>query len=327
MKPSSLVASLLALSTAAAACSSDSKPRDDAGTPGDGGIEVPLDPTDGASGDGAAPDGTAADGPAPRMLSGRFANLNPDLGAFDVCERSLVNGTVVVTPQPLLAAIAGLEDGVPVDRVTRRFTIPFYDRASGRPNELFLVKPDTTDCTAPTGLLATDRVFAHFAQMDGERNTFAAFQLSFNTLVRERATCPTATACVHFWNYMTDATGAVAGPKLTAELVEGATRTVVLDEIAPGEDGPSVAPFVFDRTTGTTEIPWSAATPLRLSVREATAATPFVDVEIANAAGGNFSLFVTGKQGATGAAAPRAILCRDSDPDSGAFSACTRAAP
>jgi len=323
MKPSLLIAPLLALTATAAACS-DSKPKEDAGLPGDGGIEVPLDPTDGAPGDGGAPDGS---GPAPRFLSGRFANFNPDLGAYDICSRSLVGGTVVVTPEPLLAAIAGLEDGVPVDRVTRRFTVPFYDRASGRPNELFLVKPDTTDCTTPTGLVAPDRVFGTFAQMDGERNTFAAFQLGFYTLVRERATCPAATACVHFWNYMTEATGTLAGPKMTVELVDGATRTPILSEIAPGEDGPSVSPFVFDPNTGTTEIPWSASTPLRLSVREAGAAAPFVDVEIANAAGGNFSLFVTGEPGAADAAARRAILCRDSDPDTGAFSPCTRIAP
>jgi hypothetical protein len=194
-------------------------------------------------------------------------------------------------------------------------------------SELFLVRPDTTDCAAPTGLVASDRVFGSFATTNGERNTFAAAGLGFFTLVRERATCPAATACVHFWNFLTDAGGKEAGPHLTVELVDGATRTVVLSDIEAGEDGPAVAPFVFDANTGTTEIPWATDAPLRLSVREATSATPFIDVDIANAGGGLFTLWITGKQDGAGAAARHAILCRDSDPDAGAFSPCARVMP
>jgi hypothetical protein len=329
MKAAGLVGAVLALIAGGAACS-DSKAKADGGLPGDGSLEVPVGPGDGATSDGMTADAAPADANPSLMLSGRFGNLDPDLAPFDACMRTLNRSgsgiTLVVAPQPLLAGIAGLEDGVPVDRVTRRFAIPFQDRAAG-PSELFLVQPDTTDCTAPTGLVASDRVFGVFAQTNGERNTFAAFGLGFFTLVRERATCPAATACVHFWNFLTNASGNDAGPHLTFELVDGATRTVVLTDIAAGEDGPAVAPFKFDSATGTTEIPWANDSPLRLSVREVNAATPFIDVDIANAGGGLFTLWITGKQDGAGGAAEHAILCRDSDPDTGAFSPCTRVMP
>jgi hypothetical protein len=40
-----------------------------------------------------------------------------------------------------------------------------------------------------------------------------------------------------------------------------------------------------------------------------------------------FTLWITGKQDSAGGAAPHAILCRDSDPDNGAFSPCARVTP
>jgi hypothetical protein len=166
-----------------------------------------------------------------------------------------------------------------------------------------------------------------FATTDGERNTFAAWPLGFSTLVRERKTCPAATACVHFWN-ITSASATDFGPNLTFELVDGSNRTVVVRDLLGGEDGPAEAPFVFDTETGTTEIPWTDSTsPLRLSVREATATAPFVDVEIPNAPGGLFTLWIVGKTGASGPATRRAVLCRDSDPDDGSFTPCTTVAP
>ncbi len=270
---------LFAVAAGAAACGG-APAASDGGRPGDGGSDVPVGTGDGAIGDAASP----------FTVSARFANLDPDLGAFDVCVRTLTDTGFVVAPQPLLAGIAGLADGVGADAVSRRIPIPFEPRSSGGRSELFLVQPDTIDCAAPTGLLRPDRVFGMFATTDGERNTFAAWPLGFNTLVRERKTCPAATACVHFWN-ITSASATDFGPNLTFELVDGSNRTVVVRDLLGGEDGPAEAPFVFDTETGTTEIPWTDSTsPLRLSVREATATAPFVDVEIANAPGGLFTL-------------------------------------
>jgi hypothetical protein len=322
LKMSRIAAALFAIAAGATACHRPPA-ASDGGLPGDGGLEVPVGTGDVATGDGAL-----GDAALPLTLSARFANLDPDLGAFDVCMRTLTDTGVVVAPQPLLAGIAGLAGGVPTDRVSRRIPLPFAPRSSGRPSELFLVRPDTIDCRAPTGLVRSDRVFGVFATIDGERNTFVTSPLGFNTLVRERKTCPAATACVHFWNFTSGVNGTDLGPNLTFELVDGSNRTVVVRDLPGGEDGPAEPPFVFDINTGTTEIPWTSSTSaLRLSVREATATAPLVDVQIPNAPGGLFTLWIVGKTGASGPAARRAVLCRDADPDDGTFSPCTTVVP
>jgi hypothetical protein len=305
--------------------SGDGGPRTDASSetapPGDGASDVGLD--------------GAGDAASAEFIMARFGNFDPDFPSWDICVRSSSRtGDPVVTPDPLLAAIPGLADGVPLDRVTRWISIPFLRSTTQSAAEMFVVRGDTTDCRTPTETFADGLAFGFLARTSGERNSFLAFDPGLVNLVRGRESCPTSKACVSFSNYRSLAgspdAAAEPGPTLDLFLVQGGARTRVYSRVPYGDCGPLempfvVEPFVFDRGTCTVEIPAPAEGPLTLAVGVSGAADPFVQVELTDPAAQLFSLWMVGQADATGPAATRAILCRDFAPaGTDAFSQCSR---
>jgi hypothetical protein len=306
------------------ATSADAGPRIDAtseAAPGDGAFDV-------------GPDGNG-DAATQGFITARFGNFDTTFPPWDICIRTLSRtGTLIVTPDPLLAAIPGLADGVPLDRVTRRLSIPWLRSTTESASEMFLVRADTTDCRAPTEMLSPGLVFGFFARASGERNSFVALDPALVNLVRGRESCPTSKACVNFNNFLTVAgrADATPGPNLDLYMIHGGVRTRIYSRVPAGDCGPLempyvVEPFVFERETCTVEIPVPAEGPLTLAVGESGAADVFVQMELTEPAAQLFSLWVVGHRDATGPAAKRAILCRDFAPDTDAFAGCSRIAP
>jgi hypothetical protein len=311
------VGALVAMTGAAVDCSSSSLASPDGGSAADTASDPMVNPDD-AGGDSAPP---------AQSIFGRFGNFDVNFPPFDVCRRTISRTSgATVHPTPLLSAIPELAGGVPFDRVTRRLEIPFIP-SSQAVTEMFLVRGDTTDCAAPTELLGGMLVFAQFAGAAGERNTFVALDPSLLNLVRERVSCPASTACLHFFNFSTPLDGSGIGPPLDVDIVDAGARTPLLRDIGTGNDGPAEAPFVFDRDTGTLEIPVSGRSLLTLAVSESATATPVAEVELPDPAGQLFSLWIVGRSDGTGPSARRAILCRDFAPDNGDFSDCSRIGP
>jgi hypothetical protein len=317
-------------------CSSRPHTSADAG-PGTDATSETAPPGDGAS-DGASDVGSDSNGDAASQafITARFGNFDTTLPAWDICVRTLLrNGTTIVTPDPLLAAIPGLADGVLLDRVTRWISIPWLPSTTESVSEMFLVRADTTDCSAPTERLLTGHVFGFFARTAGERNSFVALDPWLVNLVKGRPSCPSSKACVNFNNFLTlagAADGGAAGPNIDLYIIDGGGRTRVYSRVPAGDCGPLempyvVEPFAFDRTTCTVEIPAPAAGSLTLAVGESGATDPFVQVELTDPAAQLFSLWIVGHRDGTGPAAKRAILCRDFAPETDAFSQCSRVAP
>ena len=158
----------------------------------------------------------------------------------------------------------------------------------------------------------------------GGRGTCSEGNAELWSLVREPGACPPSTACLRFSNFTRDTSDGWGAP-LALDVVDGADggRTPVYGSVGYADCGPTVPPFVFNQQTCEGRVPVPPAGTLRLSLREADAGDPLLEVGLADAGGGTFSLWVVGRSDA----GRRLVYCRDDAAPVGDFSDCDRAEP